>query len=559
MRSVSVSGCSMWRRFAGRFGQLTLNARVWLVMVIVVGGLASLSAVSVVESRSEQMQALAGTLRKQVETATSILDDYRNRAQKGELSEADARKAALRDIVALRWDEGTGYVFGFDSNLVLVEHPLRGDMVGKSLHDEADAKGFHHYQAMLTSDLKDGSGLVRYTQIMPKTREEKDKISFSRWYKPWDIHLVSGAYFADIDAAFARHLLSGLSRAALIALLVVAIVWLSMRSIRRTIGGEPNDAVSMATRIAEGDLRQDGATYEDGSLLDALQRMRSQLATIVADVQRGAHVVSNAASELTMSNDNLSQRTQEQASSLEESAASMEEMTATVRQNAESATTADRISRDAREQAEHGGHIAAQAMEAMGDISDSSNKIMDIVNLIDELAFQTHLLALNASIEAAHAGDQGRGFAVVASEVRRLAHSSASASKDIKRLVNESSERVSVGRNLVSQSVTALGEIVIGVKKVTDIVAEVAAASHEQSTGVDQVNLAIAQIDEVTQQNAALVEEAAAVAKLMEGQAAALSEMVAQFKLDGDTLPVSARTDPVEHTEQEGHFLLAYS
>jgi methyl-accepting chemotaxis protein len=536
----------MGRKIMGWFGRLTLNTRVWMVMGIVVVGLASLSAVSEIENRAEQMQTLAATLQKQVESATSIVEAYHARAAKGELPEAEAKKLALAEVQAMRWDKGTGYLFGFDSNLVLVLHPLRANLVGKSIRDEADANGFHHYREMLAQDRKKGSGLVRYTQIIPSTKQPKDKISYSGWYQPWDLHLVTGAYFDDIDAAFYRHLVTSLTRAALIALLVMAIVWLSMRSIRRTIGGEPAAAVAMATRIAGGDLRRDGTTdFADDSLLGALQRMREQLAGIVANMQAGSHVVSSAAGELTVSNDNLSQRTQEQASSLEESAASMEEMTATVRQNAESASQADHISRGVRAQAERGGEIVAQAMTAMAEISDSSQKIIDIVNVIDEIAFQTNVLALNASIEAARAGEQGRGFAVVAGEVRRLALSSATASKDIKALVAQSTERVDAGRELVSQSALALSDIVVGVKKVTDIVAEVAAASHEQSAGVDQVNLAIAQIDQVTQENAALVEEAAAVAKLMEGQAASLSETAAQFRLD-EKKPVPGRPEPRE-------------
>jgi methyl-accepting chemotaxis protein len=256
-------------------------------------------------------------------------------------------------------------------------------------------------------------------------------------------------------------------------------------------------------------------------------------------VQQGAHVVSTTAGEISRGNDDLSQRTQEQASSLEETAASMEEMTATVKQNAENATAADRLSRHARGEAERGGEVVAQAMDAMRDIGDSSRRIADIVGMIDEIAFQTNLLALNAAVEAARAGEQGRGFAVVAGEVRRLAQSSAAASKEIKALIVESGERVEAGAELVGRSADALRDIVGSVKKVTDIVAEIAAASSEQSAGVDQVNIAIAQIDQVTQENAALVEEAAAAAKSMQDQAQSLRDQVAFFTVDGGK-PVEA-------------------
>jgi methyl-accepting chemotaxis protein len=544
----------MGQKISTWFSRLTLNTRVWLVMAIVIVGLTSLSAISVMDSREEQMTALAGTLKKQVESATAVIDDYRARAEKGEMSQAEARKQALREIQVMRWDGGTGYIFAFDSNLTLLVHPLRPELIGKSLRNEVDALGFHHYQAMLAADLKDGSGLVRYTQLMPRTNEGKGKISYSGWYKPWDLHLVTGAYFDDIDAAFRSHLVSSLSRAGLIGALVIVIVWLSMRSIRLTIGGEPADAVAMASRIADGDLREGGseAVFAEKSLLAALQRMRGRLSGTVADVQRGSHVVSTAAGQLTQSNDDLSQRTQEQAASIEESAASMEQMTSTVKQNAENASQADRLSRGACVQAERGGEVVAQAMSAMTDIIDSSHKIVDIVSLIDEIAFQTNLLALNAAIEAARAGEYGRGFAVVAGEVRRLAHSSAAASKEIKARVAESTDRVTAGRDLVAQSALALGAIVLSVKKVTDIVAEVSAASQEQSVGIDQVNLAMAQIDEVTQRNAALVEEATAVAKLMEGQAASLSETASFFVLDDPASPESAPVKRREHAPVPG-------
>jgi len=515
------------------FGRTTLNTRVWMVMTVVVLGLIGQTVVSGVESRHVQMAGLATTLEQHVTAAIAIADAYHARAVKGETSDLEARIAALDDIQAMRWSNNTGYVFAFDSALTMRMHPLRSADIGKNIRDDVDGKGFHQYVAMLEADTKEGHGMTRYTQIMPKTNELKDKISYSSWYKPWDLHFISGAYFDDIDAAFRAQLERDLLRSGAIAALALLVVWLSMSSIRATVGGEPRDAVHIAGRIAGGDLRSDGGDYASASLLGALERMRGTLSSIVSEVQEGAHVVSTTSAEIARGNDDLSQRTQEQASSLEETAASMEEMTATVKQNAENATAADRLSRHARGEAEKGGAVVGEAMEAMRAIGDSSRRIGDIVGLIDEIAFQTNLLALNAAVEAARAGEQGRGFAVVAAEVRRLAQSSAAASREIKSLIAESGERVEVGASLVEQSSVALRDIVASVKKVTDIVAEIAAASAEQSAGVDQVNLAIAQIDQVTQENAALVEEAAAAAKSMQDQAHSLSDQVAFFTVDG--------------------------
>ncbi|MGA7437499.1 MAG: methyl-accepting chemotaxis protein [Luteibacter sp.] len=516
------------------FGRTTLNTRVWMVMSIVVLGLAGQTVMSGIESRSAQMRSLEHTLSQHVAAASAIADAYHERAAKGEMSDAEARVAALRDIEAMRWDGKNGYVFAFDSTLALRLHPLRHDEIGKNIRDDVDGNGFHHYVAMLEADTKDGHGITRYTQVMPKTKELRDKISYSLLYKPWDLHFISGAYFTDIDAAFRLQLEEDLAKSGLLAVLALFVVWFSMRSIRATIGGEPRDAQVIASRIANGDLRRENAdSFTPQSLLGALERMRGTLASIVTEVQQGAHIVSTTAGEIARGNDDLSHRTQEQASSLEETAASMEEMTATVRQNAENANAADRLSRHARGEAERGGEVVAQAMDAMHDIGDSSRRIADIVGMIDEIAFQTNLLALNAAVEAARAGEQGRGFAVVAGEVRRLAQSSAAASKEIKALIVESGERVEAGAELVQRSAGALRDIVGSVKKVTDIVAEIAAASAEQSSGVDQVNIAIAQIDQVTQENAALVEEAAAAAKSMQDQAHALREQVAFFTVDG--------------------------
>lgn len=538
--------------FKNWFGRTTLNTRVWMVMTVVVLGLIGQTVMSGIESRRVQMAVLANTLEQHVTAAIAIADAYHARAVKGETSDLEARVAALDDIKAMRWSNKTGYVFAFDSALTMRMHPLRTDDIGKNIRDDVDGKGFHQYVAMLEADTKEGHGMTRYTQIMPKTNELKDKISYSSWYKPWDLHFISGAYFDDIDAAFRAQLERDLLLSGAIAALALLVVWLSMSSIRATVGGEPRDAVHIAGRIAGGDLRSDGGEYASASLLGALERMRGTLSSIVSEVQEGAHVVSTTSAEIARGNDDLSQRTQEQASSLEETAASMEEMTATVKQNAENATAADRLSRHARGEAEKGGAVVGEAMEAMRAIGDSSRRIGDIVGLIDEIAFQTNLLALNAAVEAARAGEQGRGFAVVAAEVRRLAQSSAAASREIKGLIVESGERVEIGASLVEQSSVALRDIVASVKKVTDIVAEIAAASAEQSAGVDQVNLAIAQIDQVTQENAALVEEAAAAAKSMQDQAHSLSDQVAFFTVDGgDRAAPMARASAAERAAHD--------
>ena len=259
-------------------------------------------------------------------------------------------------------------------------------------------------------------------------------------------------------------------------------------------------------------------------LADNMAEVVSKVKAVAAEVHRGAD-------EISTGNANLSQRTEEQSSSLEETASSMEEMTTTVKQNADNAGQANQLAMAARDQAEKGGSVVNQAVKAMADINDASKKIADIIGVIDDIAFQTNLLALNAAVEAARAGEQGRGFAVVASEVRSLAGRSATAAKEIKELIQDSVKKVEGGSVLVTQSGQTLEKIVASVKKVSDIVAEIAAASREQSSGIEQVNRAVMQMDELTQQNAALVEQATAASQAMAEQERGLNEMLAHYRV----------------------------
>ena len=292
------------------------------------------------------------------------------------------------------------------------------------------------------------------------------------------------------------------------------------------------------TGLADGDLTQSMNGEFQGEfadLRDAVNSTMDKLLSMVNEISTSSGTIASAANEISQGTADLSQRSEEQASSLEETASAMEQLTGTVRQNADNAREANQLASSARDEASKGGEVVGKAISAMAEINSSSKKIADIIGVIDEIAFQTNLLALNAAVEAARAGEQGRGFAVVAAEVRNLAQRSASAAKEIKTLINESVEKVTEGSKLVDQSGATLDEIVGSVKKVSDIIAEIASASQEQASGIDQINKAVTQMDEMTQQNAALVEEAAASSESMNDQAAALDDLVGFFNTGEDS------------------------
>ncbi|MDF1485231.1 methyl-accepting chemotaxis protein [Ramlibacter sp. H39-3-26] len=356
----------------------------------------------------------------------------------------------------------------------------------------------------------------------------------------------------------------GKAVATTIAIAVAAIVLGALLAwrITRSITGKVQHAVDVARAVAAGDLSvhvQAEGKDELGLLLHALHDMRENLARVVAGVRTAAEGVATASVEISQGNNDLSSRTEQQASALEETAASMEQLGSTVRQNADNARAANQLAVNASTVAAHGGEVVAQVVVTMKGINDSSRKIADIIGVIDGIAFQTNILSLNAAVEAARAGEQGRGFAVVASEVRSLAQRSAEAAKEIKSLIGASVERVEQGSTLVDQAGETMQEVVGAIRRVTDIVGEISAASSEQASGVAQVGEAVTQMDQATQQNAALVEQSAAAAASLTTQAQELVQAVAVFKLAADhqggayasasaARPVARRPAPVPPT-----------
>ena len=322
---------------------------------------------------------------------------------------------------------------------------------------------------------------------------------------------------------------AGILFGVILAALVSA--WI-IRSISRPL----EKAIQVAGSVAAGDLTQKidvDSKDEIGELMQALKRMNDSLVNIVSQVRTSTDTIATASSQIASGNMDLSSRTEQQASSLEETASSTEQLTSTVKQNADNARQANQLAATASDIAVKGGNVVSEVVHTMEEINESSKKIVDIISVIDGIAFQTNILALNAAVEAARAGEQGRGFAVVATEVRSLAQRSAAAAKEIKGLIGDSVEKVGNGSKLVNQAGATMEEIVASVRRVTDIMSEIMAASQEQATGIEQVSQAISQMDQVTQQNAALVEEAAAASQSMQDESANLAQVVGIFKLSG--------------------------
>ena len=517
----------------------SFRRKIGLLVGAALLALAFLAAFSLTQERNLIVSARRNMLVTAVQTAQSVVRDYQARAANGSMSVEDAQKAARETLRTARYggaDGKTEYFYIWSTEGAAVMHPFKPEWEGK----------------VMAGKLKDGDGIDIVTQLMDAMRASHDGTAFvmTRFPRPgqteplpklqyvkkvdgWDWMVGSGLYTDDLDTQVRDTLIKDLALGGVMLFLLGAIGTVVLRSVLRQIGGEPSQAMAVISEVATGNLDTEVPQAHAGSMIDQLGHMVESLRTLVTNVRSATENIATASSEIAQGNTDLSHRTEQTASYLQTTASSMEQLTSTVQQTSASAQTANQLATSAAAVAQRGGEVVSRVVSTMQEINASSQKISDIIGVIDGIAFQTNILALNAAVEAARAGDQGRGFAVVAGEVRSLAQRSADAAKEIKSLINASVEKVESGTELVGNAGRTMTEIVTSVQQVSDIIGEIRSATSEQSQGIAQVNESIVRLDQMTQQNAALVEQSAAAATSMRDQAMRLTDTVSIFRVQG--------------------------
>ena len=513
---------------ANFLAQLSIRAKLGILTLVSILGLILVTGFSAREQYQQSLQDRQARVQQQVEAATGVLIWAHQLETSGKLPKAQAQELAKTAIGQMRYDKKE-YFWLNDMQGIMLMHP-KADLIGKGGDSVRDPNGFLVLDEGVKVVRQDGAGFMSYFWPKPGKDMPVGKISYVQGFAPWAWVLGSGLYVDDLYDQFIIRAW-GLGLQVLIVALIVGLIgFVISRAVVRGIG----QAVAVTQAMAAGDLTvniEAKGNDEIARLLRAMADMQIGLATVVANVRHSSEGVSTASAEIAQGNNDLSARTEAQASALEQTTASMEQLSATVTQNADSARQANELAASASTVAVHGGEVVAQVVDTMKGINAASRKIADIISIIDGIAFQTNILALNAAVEAARAGEQGRGFAVVASEVRALAGRSAEAAKEIKSLINASVARVEQGSTLVDQAGSTMTEVVSSIRRVTDLMGEISSASDEQSLGVSQIGQAVSQMDQVTQQNAALVEQMAAAASSLNSQAQELVQVVAVFKL----------------------------
>ena len=512
-------------RLSIRVKLLTLAVVTTLVLVLMAGFMAWNEFQASYEGRKT-------AIKDSVESISAVLDWAYKQETSGALPRDKAQAAAMAAIGGARYS-GNEYFWLQDLDAKVLMHPIKPELNGTDGSKIKDPDGNAVFVLFAKVARDSGSGYVSY--LWPKPGQDKpvEKVSYVQQFKPWGWVVGSGLYTDDLRSAF----IVGLEKTAVAVVLALFLTLYLNRLIYQSVTRGLDKAGRVARAVASGDISQEiylVGSDEIGHLIGEMKTMSEQLNATMSRVSDAANGLATASAEISTANHDLSARTEQTASSLEQTAASMEQLTGSVRQNAEGARHAQTCVTTASSVADEGGKVVAQVVSTMHEIDNASRKISDIIGVIDGIAFQTNILALNAAVEAARAGEQGRGFAVVASEVRSLAGRSAEAAKEIKNLINASVAKTAQGAELVSAAGDSMTRIVAAVEEVRQLVGNITVATSEQTNGISQVNTAVSHLDQMTQQNAALVEESAAAAESLREQAEHLAQIVSQFKLADD-------------------------